>query len=237
MGGDRRGAWYLALLVLPLALPACQSETPAAASSLTVACSAAPPSGPAPLDVSFQVNVAGAAGAINVQINYGDGTTGTDVARSHTYATAGTYTATFSVSTASQSALCTTTIRAEPHVYVDPTPPPPTGGANRPPDVVFHADPDPEPGFLFRSTQPRFTIGFNVCQSSDPEGDDILYQMDLDGDGDFEVNGATGADCRRSHTYTRRGTTRPQVCVTDLAPSLQPRHNFQCRTYTVVLRP
>ena len=82
--------------LLGLALAAgCGKESPVTPTALATSCSATPASGAAPLAVSFNVNVSGAQGALTVQIQYGDGQTGTDVGARHTYTSPGTYTATF----------------------------------------------------------------------------------------------------------------------------------------------
>ena len=56
-----------------------QSQRKTTAPSLSVTCSANPGSGTAPLAVSFALNVSGAQGAISVRINYGDGSSGTEI--------------------------------------------------------------------------------------------------------------------------------------------------------------
>jgi hypothetical protein len=82
-----------------------------------------------------------------------------------------------------------------------------------------------------------------MCQSVEPDGDRMYFKMDLDGDGSFEFNGASGADCRHSATYAV-GTRSATICVTDvdcpswpLCDGLPPLHPFQCRSYTVIARP
>jgi hypothetical protein len=182
--------------------------------------------------VSFSLNVAGAEGAFGVRIDYGDGASGTEIGPSHTYTNAGSYTAGFTVNTQTQSALCTTPVR------VDAPPPPPTptpSGPNQAPIAVFDTNPDSDASGRFTgSTALTLTISFNMCRSSDPEGDPLFFRMDLDGDGRFEEEGTSGADCRHTHDYDVAGTYVPRVCMTDLNPSSRaPAHPFQCHDYVV----
>jgi len=67
----------------------------------------------------------------------------------------------------------------------------------------------------------------------DPEGDPLRFTMDLNGDGQLNVGGSTGASCREPWTYSA-GTWNPEICVTDLGPQGQTLHRYQCRTYTIV---
>lgn len=184
------------------------------------------------MTVSFSLNAAGAEGAISVRINYGDGASGTEVSAPHTYANPGSYSASFNVSTPAQSALCSAAVRVDAPAAPSPLPTP--AAANRAPTAVFNTNPDPDSSDVFRGA-PTLTITFNMCRSSDPEGDPLNFRMDLDGNGVFEVDGPTGADCRRSYSYDRFGIYVPRVCVTDLLPSRSPAHPYQCRNYVVRL--
>jgi hypothetical protein len=216
---------------LLLLLPACGKDT-VVAPSLTATCGASPTAGTAPLLVSFSLNVAGAEGPIGVRIDYGDGASGSDPAASHTYTAAGSYTASFTATTPRQSALCSVPVRVD-SPAPPPTPTPRPTGPNRPPVVVFDSNPDPDASGTFAGTA-TLTISFNLCRTFDPDGDPLRFRMDLDGDGKFEEEGGTGADCRHPHDYDVAGTYLPQVCATDLDPrSLAPAHPFQCRTYVV----
>jgi PKD domain len=217
-------------LGLLLASASCGKDV--VAPSLSAACAATPGQGRVPLTVNFSLNVDGAQGAMNVQINYGDGAAGSEVSALHVYANPGSYTASFNVSTATQSALCSAVVRvdAAPAPTAVPTPTPRT--TNSPVIPVFNTNPDPEAGDVFRG-RPSLKITFNVCMTSDPDGDDINFRMDLDGDGVFEVDGPTGSDCRRTHTYTKLGVFVPRVCVTDLLPNLSLAHPYQCHNYVV----
>jgi PKD repeat protein len=206
------------------------------APSLSTNCSANPASGPAPLTVSFSLNVVGAQGGLGVRINYGDGAAGTEISAPHTYGDAGSYTASFNVSTPTQSALCSATVRVDAAPAPTPSPTPAPGAVNQAPSAVFNTNPDPDSSDVFVGV-PTLTIAFNMCRSTDPDGDPLNFRMDLDGDGVFEVDGPTGADCRRSHDYDRFGIFVARVCVTDLLPSRSPAHPYQCRNYVVRLDP
>jgi hypothetical protein len=115
-----------------------------------------------------------------------------------------------------------------------PAPTPPPSASNHAPTAVFNTTPDPDASDVFRGV-PTFTIAFNMCRTTDPENDPLNFRMDLDGDGDFEVDGPTGADCRRAHSYGEFGVFVARVCVTDLLSSLSPAHPYQCRNYVVRL--
>jgi hypothetical protein len=136
-----------------------------------------------------------------------------------------------------------------PAVIVQPTPPAPSPtptatptpaaspAANREPEIHFRTTPEPTVGRNFVSSGP-LTIQFNMCTSSDPDGDPLNFRMDLDGDGVFEVDGPTGGDCRRSRRYEQSGPVNPSsfdptVCATDLLPSRTRAHPYRCRTYNV----
>jgi PKD repeat protein len=62
-----------------------------AASSFVATASAAPSSGPAPLDVQFSVTLAGGTPPYLYQWDFGDGTTSTDSAPAHTFSMGGSY--------------------------------------------------------------------------------------------------------------------------------------------------
>lgn len=225
-----RAAMSVAVCLALLALGGCEENSPAAPTPLSVSCSATPPSGLAPLTVGFSLNVAGAQGAFSVAINYGDGRTGTEVAVPHTYTAAGTYTVAFTVTSGSQSALCSTVVRAD----APPTPSPTPTPINQAPVADFRTTPDPGANGTFTG-KPPLTIAFNMCRSADPEGDRMNFRMDFEGDGIWNVDGPTGGDCRRDFTYGQIGTYTPRICVTDLASSLQPAHPYQCQGWAVVL--
>jgi PKD repeat protein len=220
-------AWLGAALAF-VSGPACQKKETIVTPALSATCEARPASGDAPLAVSFVLGVAGAEGPFSVAISYGDGATGTNPDLPHTYAAAGSFTASFELTTATQSARCATPVT----VTVGVTPSPPASG-NQMPDAVFKSTPDAVKGVI-TGTAP-FSVRFNMCATTDFEGDTIYFRMDFDGDGHWEVNGTTGAACRRDHTYAM-GTYDTVNCLADVGPSLQPLHPDQCHHYTVVAK-
>jgi hypothetical protein len=235
----RRVTLMLALAAA-LGVVACDEET-VVAPALVASCSATPPGGPAPLVVTFRLDVAGAAGSFGAAIDYGDGTQGTDPGRPHTYLSSGSYNAVFSLTTASQSARCTVGVTVTPGATPTPSPSP-SSGQNAPPEPTFRTEPAAVGGVVI-SGQAPLTVSFDLCRTSDPDGDRLYFQMDLDGDGAFEYRGATGADCRHDRTYLA-GSYTPLVCVTDVACPFWPScegtgrlHSPLCRAYSVTARP
>jgi hypothetical protein len=216
------------LVATVIGLAACGSENPVAP-ALEVTCEALPSAGTAPLSVRFLVNVTDAQGAFGVSIQYGDGASGSDVTAAHTYGSTGTYTAGFTVTTGTQSALCSTAVRVD-AAPARPTPSPTPSGPNQAPQAVFRTVPSATDGVLTGTRS--LTIEFNMCPTSDPEKDALKFTMDFEGDGTTEVAGLTGGDCRRGHTYGP-GQYRPRLCVTDVDTGLSPIHGYQCKSYTV----
>jgi PKD repeat protein len=74
---------------------------------LTVACTATPQSGDAPLEVTFSSQGTGGDGTYTYSWDFGDGNTSTQQNPIHTYPTAGTYTATVTVTSLGKTATCT----------------------------------------------------------------------------------------------------------------------------------
>ena len=210
-------------------LPGCQ-EDEVVAPTLVATCEARPASGNAPLPVSFLVDVTGAEGTFSVAISYGDGSSGTNPDAPHTYVAAGSYLASFTVSTPTQSARCSTTVA----VGAGPAPTP-TPGQNQAPNAVFKTDPEASLSNKISGTAP-LTVRFNMCPTSDPEDDRLYFLMDFDGDGSYDSGGSTGANCRKDHVYAA-GTWKPQVCVHDRDATDHPIHDDQCRTYSVTVTP
>ena len=218
--------------------PAClQDTTTEATAPLAVGCSANPTAGPAPLTVAFGLDFANALGAIAVAIHYGDGTQGTDPDARHVYAVAGDYMASFTVTAGIETARCSIPISVAPAPAPTPTP----RVANQPPDAVFRTTPATS-GTALTGTAP-FHVDYNMCTTVDPDGDRLLFRMDLDGDGAFEFRGSSGVDCRHGATYAV-GTRTATLCVADvncpswpLCEDYQPLHAFQCRSYTVTAVP
>ncbi|HWW94007.1 MAG TPA: PKD domain-containing protein [Vicinamibacteria bacterium] len=202
----------------------CHKSTPTAP-TLSATCSANPSSGPAPLAVSFTLNVAGSQGSFTVAIDYGDGSTGSNPNAPHTYNGAGMFTASFAVSEASRSARCSTTVSVS-----APLPPP-----NEPAVAVFKTTPPASSRDVITGVAPLL-VQFTMCGSHDLDGDNLFFTMDFLGDGHQEVHGPTGANCRRNYTYPV-GLFSPQLCVTDAGQDFALLHPFQCKTYTVRVVP
>lgn len=214
--------------------------------TLAALCTATPASGPAPLVVSFALSISGAEGSPAVAIVYGDGTSATNPDATHTYGTAGVYTASFTVTTADQTARCATTVTVSegtggtpgpgpapsPTPGPEPTPPPVDG--NFAPLASFETNPDPNRGRI--TGRAPFSVRFNMCLTSDPEGDTLWFTMDKEQDGHLEVHGSTGASCREDFVYAA-GTWSAEVCVTDLDAESRRIHEYQCQVYTVVAKP
>jgi hypothetical protein len=240
MGTQRRLATVLA--VAAASGLACQSTT-APSRALAVRCSANPSAGPAPLSVVFSLDVANARGTLRFSINYGDGTQGTDPDARHVYAAAGDFVASFTVTAGVDTARCSVPVAvAAPAPTPTPTPEPTPEPDNAWPDAWFITNPAADADFTITGTAP-LTVAFNMCRSADPDGDPLYFRMDLDGDGSYELYGATGADCRHETTYAI-GTRTAKICVTDVNcpswPSCNstPRfHPFQCQSYTVTATP
>ena len=235
----RRLGLILALL-LPLvaAVPGCERKT-TTAPTLTADCAARPTNGTTPLSVVFTLNVAGAQGPFSVAIAYGDGASGTDPDLAHVYTASGNYVASFTVATDTQSARCSAVVTV---AAPQPTPTPaPSTGPNQAPSPLFKTTPEAS-GSTISGAAPLL-VHFNVCRTTDPEGDALRFRMDLDGNGVFEYDGSTGADCRHEATYAA-GTHQATDCVTDIACPSWPAcagyptlHPFQCRSYTIVAAP
>jgi PKD domain len=215
---------FVALLA---AGPACHKET-VTSPTLSATCEARPSSGQVPLTVAFVLSVSGAEGSFNIGVIYGDGTSGTSADVPHTYSTGGVFTAAFTVTTATQSARCSTTVTAIPSTV--PTPP----SGNQPPHAVYKSTPDAV-GSTISGTAP-LSVRFNMCASTDPEGDRLYFLYDFDGDGKFDSGGTTGAHCRTDHVYAA-GTWKARNCLHDMDANGEALHDDQCKTYSVVVTP
>jgi hypothetical protein len=216
-----------ATLILAAVGPACQDEETVTAPVLSATCEARPSSGSAPLVVSFLLGVSGAEGPFTVAVTYGDGASGTNPDAPHTYATPGSYAAAFTVTTATQSARCSTAVTVQSGTSPSP-------GANQPPKAVFKSTPDAV-GSTISGTAP-LGVRFNMCASTDPEGDTLWFTMDLDGDGLLDSAGTTGAHCRRDFVYAA-GTFRARNCLHDVDAHGEALHDSLCKYYTVVVAP
>jgi hypothetical protein len=225
-----------AVVTLLACAAGCNEDTPGTP-TLSAACTASPASGAAPLRVVFTLDVAGAQGAFNVAVDYGDGTAGSDPAQAHVYGSAGAFPAAFTVTTATQSARCSTIVT----VSAPQPSPSPSPSANQPPQAVFLTHPAAA-GATVAGTAP-LEVKFNMCRTADPERDPLRFQMDLDGNGVFEHLGSTGADCRHSAKYAA-GSHTARICVTDLDCATWPScagtpalHPLLCRSYSIEVSP
>jgi len=233
MPAPRRFAVLGIVAALAATGPGCNEGDVVTAPALSATCSATPSSGEAPLVVSFALTIAGAEGAPSVAVSYGDGTSGTNPDATHTYSAGGVYTASFTVTTSTdQTARCAATVTVSGDATPVPDPSPAPGG-NLPPVADFRTGPGANDNDRIVGTAP-LDVTFNMCRTSDPEGDTLYFTMDLDGDGKIDVRGSTGASCREDWTYTTMGTWKASNCVTDLDPLGARLHDFQCVTYTVV---
>ncbi len=229
----RRGGCLLVMCGLLVAVgPGCNEGDTVTAPTLSATCSATPAEGEAPLEVAFALGIAGAEGPVSVQVSYGDGTTGTDPDATHVYGEGGLYTASFTVTTPTQSARCATAVEVSAGAGTETGTGP--GDGNQPPVITFKTTPGAIGGGI-SGTAP-FTVRYNVCLTADPEGNTLYFTMDLDGDGKLDVRGSTGASCRADWTYAM-GTWFAEVCVTDIAPDGKRLHPFQCKGYTIVATP
>jgi hypothetical protein len=230
-------------IVLALALgPACDdNHVTDTTDPLAIRCSATPTAGSAPLTVAFGLDVANAIGTIAVSISYGDGQTGTDASARHVYGSAGDYMASLTVSAGVESARCSVPIAVAAAVAPSPSPSPtvPNPPGNQSPVALFKTNPE---GTTLTGKAP-FTVEFNLCRTVDPDGDRLLFRMDLNGDGAFEFLGSSGADCRHEKVYSA-GTVTATQCVTDvncpswpLCNDYPPLHPYECRSYTVTAVP
>lgn len=107
---------------------------------------------------------------------------------------------------------------------------------NRPPQLVARVKPAPGADNVIVGTSP-LELDVNLCRSVDPDEDPILFTIDADGDGTLDEAGTHGGNCRRTFTYTAEaGQVRelsPIVCVVDVDAAGKPRHDADCRTYSL----
>jgi hypothetical protein len=209
-------------------LPACRKEETVVQPALGATCEARPATGTAPLTVGFLLSVTGAEGPYQVSLSYGDGQSGTDPDQPHTYASAGAFTVSFDLKTATQTARCATTVS----VAGGPTPPPTE--QNQEPYAIFKSTPDAVKGTI--TGKAPLAVRFNMCASTDAEDDPLYFWMDLDGDGKWDVRGGTGASCRHDTTYAA-GTWDARLCLTDVDAAGMALHKEQCLTFEVVATP
>jgi len=175
---------------------------------LGVTCTATPSSGRAPLTVRLNAEPADAQ---SVQWTFGDGSGEGRASVSHTYEIGGTFAPTVTIRNSGHEGVCRTS------VTVDPPPPPPSATA-RPNQL-----PRPLTKFEPTSSGPApLTITINACPSYDLDGEPLTFRIDPGDRTPQETR------CRPVHTYERRGTYRPTVCVSDGKVEV-------CHAYTVTV--
>ena len=156
-----------------------------------VSVTATPTSGVAPLNVTFS-----SAGSFDPQgqsltysWSFGDGTTSTSANPSHTFTTAGTYTARLTVSNSianTTSGALTITVSATP--------------TNQPPVIVASANP--------LTGQAPLAVTFSSAGTTDPQGQSLTYSWNF-GDG------TTSTSANPSHTFTAAGTYTARLTASD----------------------
>ncbi|OAA25216.1 PDK repeat-containing protein [Frankia sp. EI5c] len=147
--------------------------------------------------VTYQVTTTapGAPGVVDVAWNFGDGSNATGTRAPHTWAAAGTFTVTANVFLADgQSATLSAT------VTVSRNDPPPTDDPGTLPVPRLVVTPTGGPAPL--------TVTADASSSTAANGPVARYLIDF-GDG------TTAGQARATHTYTRSGTFRVSVTVTD----------------------
>ncbi|GAA3747336.1 glucose/arabinose dehydrogenase [Spinactinospora alkalitolerans] len=79
---------------------------------------------------------------------------------------------------------------------------------------IDYAEGNKTPAGQFTATpssgQPPLTVEFDASASTDPEGDELTYEWDFTGDGEFTATGPTA-----THTYEEKGEYFPRLRVTD----------------------
>jgi PKD repeat protein len=150
-----------------------------------------PSSGESPLTVSFDASSSyDSDGTIAIYSwSFGDGSSGSGVTTSHTYSTAGTYTAQLTV-TDDDGAQATAS-----HVISVTLPSP-----NSPPVASFTRNPS--------SGKAPLNVSFNAAASHDSDGSIVSYEWSF-GDGGSDTGVTT------SHTYQNAGTYTAVLRVTD----------------------
>lgn len=152
--------------------------------------SANPTSGNASLEVTFDAsNSSDPDGSIiSYEWDFDDGSTGSGETASHTYDSAGNYTAELTV-TDNDGATDSTT------KSIDVSPPP-----SNPPTASFTASPT--------SGEAPLEVSFDASDSSDPNGTIDSYSWDFD-------DGSTGSGVNVNHTFDSSGTYYVELTVTD----------------------
>ncbi len=174
--------------------------------SLTLSCTPSPSSGFVPLPVSLAIGPGGT-DSVGLRVQWGDGTSSTEAF--HVYTAPGRYTISVSATRPGQSATCNASVTAQ-----DPPPRPPS----RPPVFRARVNPDPPTG------PAPLTVGFNMCDTVDPDGDPLFFSFDF-GDG----RRVESTFCRRDHAYGS-GRFAAVACATDGEPG-----HDGCRVFEVLV--
>ncbi|NLX17746.1 MAG: PKD domain-containing protein [Desulfobulbus sp.] len=168
-------------------------SAPSNNTTLNAVISTSTAAGPAPLTVAFDGSGSTAASGRTIRSyawDFGDGSTATGATASHAYTSAGTYTATLTVTDNRRGTSSTST----PIVVSAPV------NSNKAPTAVIAATPT-------TGTSP-LTVTFDGSGSSDPDGRITSFIWDF-GDG------STASGVNTSHIYTTVGTYTATLTVTD----------------------
>jgi PKD repeat protein len=195
---------------LALATAGCDDDDGPSGASLAVTCSANPTSGRVPLVVQYTASATGGGGDYAYSWSFGDGAAASEASITRTFTQAGTFSATVEVRSGGQRGSCNVSVTAQPV-------PAPTLAPNSAPTAVFKINPSPPTGPAV------LEVDFNACQSTDPDGDRLLFKFDT-GEGSSEQG-----HCRKTHRYRTPGTYNARVCVTDDFPGRQDI----CQSYTI----
>lgn len=168
-----------------------------ASGNLQVSCSVSPSTGLVPLTVSLTTSVQGNTPSYRLVVDFGDGTTGDNGNVTHVYGTPGTYAIRVSASAEGQAADCRQSVTAQPRPVA----------ADLLPTLRLGVNPDPPSG------PAPLAVNFNLCQSSDPEGQRLQFRYDF---GDGRVTDWV-SDCSKPNTYAA-GAYTGFFCVTDGTP-------------------
>lgn len=188
-------------------LAGCGKDDSPAAAGLVLACAASPAVGIAPQPVALDLGPAGT-DSVAVRVQWGDGASSTEPF--HVYLQPGRYVISATATRAGASATCSTSVTVQ-----EPPPRPPS----RIPSFKFKVNPSPASG------PAPLTVGFNACETVDPDGDRLFYRFDF-GDG----RRTESTFCRRDHTYGS-GRYSAVVCATDGEPGHE-----GCATFDVMVQ-
>jgi hypothetical protein len=81
--------------------------------------------------------------------------------------------------------------------------------SNQPPELILGVSPNPAEG------RPPLSVDFDLCGSSDPDGDALEFTVDF---GDGSDDGSRDKKCEYLHPYRMPGRYSARACVSDLQP-------------------